>query len=402
MMVTTASRRVTCGTGTVIAGRVLALPPIRDQTAEATATGGAFTRFNLVDFPPEVVSLVCHEISDRATLAFLCRTSRAFLSIAQHVLYHTVDLEELPESLIISFFVAVADRSHLAARVHSLTVQIPGRIMHRNFAEKFAAALRVCEKMKDLAILRRKNGFWKKDTDNTWIFDDCQFHLTTFINSYFEFGRKLLPFLENQPHLRVLAATGDPHGVIHPEVFDPPRVPNVVAVCGDIQFLPKERPLEKVETSLIGQRDIDLLPILRRFSATLTTLNLRFTLWCHPTEVIRLLSDLCPALRHLAVMELGSRGPIRTLASCLPETPTYLMAFTQLETFAFILVAGSNEQGDASSKAWMVVDACPTLRRVVVGDQHRSCMATRTVVGGTVILTEGKRVTLDDVSMFWE
>nr|GAT44952.1 predicted protein [Mycena chlorophos] len=403
-MATAATRRIT--RGAVIAGRVPALPSIRDLTA-STNKGGAFLQLNPVDLPPEVVSLICEEVCDRETLAYLCRTSRAFLSIAQHALYQTVELEDLPESSIMPFFLAVAHRSHLAARVHSLTVQIPpGRAMRQEFAEKFATALRVCVNLKDLAILCRKNALPNTDTDHTWIFDYCQFHLTTFVNSYFEFGRKLLPFLEGQSQLRVLVANRG-LTMIHPEIFSPPRMPNLVAVCGYIKFLSKERPLERIETSLVVREDIAVLPIFGHFSATLTTLNLLITQRLFPAEVMRQVSGLCPALRHFVVRELHTSNPRRTLglAASLPENPTYLMAFTQLETFAFILVAGSNERGDASLKAAarMVADACPTLRRVVVGNQHRgSCMAARTVVGGMVTLTEGKRVTLDDVSMFWE
>ncbi|KAF7305779.1 hypothetical protein HMN09_00731600 [Mycena chlorophos] len=311
-MATTTPRRVT--RGAVIAGRVPALPSIRDLTNPKIAESNALPNLNPVDLPPEVLSLICDElVAYRKTLACLCRTSRTFHRIAQHVLYHIVDLEDLPESLVISFFQAVARRPHLGARVHSLTIPIRAKVVRQDsdFAETFAAALRACVNLEDLSILADRDALRNRVPKPPWIFHECPpFRLTTFVNSYFDFGPELVKFLESQPTLRVLAAPGasSSHAIIKPV----PKLPNVVALCMHINFLSQsvveQWPLERIETSLPMRHDFRLLHTLGRYSTTLITLNLAVALWFPPAEIIRQVSGLCPALRHFAITELHGFG----------------------------------------------------------------------------------------------
>ncbi|KAF7305786.1 hypothetical protein HMN09_00732400 [Mycena chlorophos] len=396
-MAANAPRRVT--RGAVIAGRPAALSSIQGIT-----TGDALPHINPIELNLDLMCLICFEVTDRKTLARLCRVSRAFRDAAQPVLHKTVDIASgvNSEPRTKRWLVAALRYPDLAARVRTLVIQIPDQ---PDDADAFGAAFRACINLRELHTLRirptpKRNA---NKATNTVMLKDCSLRLRTFVNSYFTFGPNLAEFLSGQPQLRVLV--GPDAAPINKQLFT--HLPNLVAVEADIGSLPDGRPLERIATALLenGISDIACLSV---YSATLTTLTLTVDSSQKPAEVIRAVGAACPRLRHLLVTENHVPSPVTGRRSTpfrgLPiDDTTYLAAFGELQTLGLLTTTGPDRKEYVVPMARSAIEGCATLRRVIVSTKRRSCIARRADADGTITLEEqGQIYRFDKMSMLLE
>nr|GAT57492.1 predicted protein [Mycena chlorophos] len=358
--------------------------------------------------------LICFEVTDRKTLARLCRVSRAFRDAAQRVLYKTVDLGDDSEHRIKRWLAFAPRHTDLAARVRTLVIRIPDQ---PDDVDAFGAAFRACVNLKERHTLRirtRRFEFgptskYANKATNTAMLKDCSFQLSTFVNSYFAFGPKLAGFLGGQPQLRVLV--GPDAASINKQLFKAPHLPNLVAAEADISSLPDGRPLERIATAIL-ENGISDIARLEAYSATLTALNLAVD-WSHkPADVVRAVGGVCPRLRHLVIREHSSATLYEIRCTMPPargrpfyvglptDNTTYLDGFLELETFGLFTTSGPDQKEYVVTMAQSTIEACATLRRVVISTSRRNCIASKADTDGTITLEEqGNKFRFNNMSM---
>ncbi|KAJ7141130.1 hypothetical protein C8R44DRAFT_241287 [Mycena epipterygia] len=254
--------------------------------------------------PPEICALICDEVEDPGSLALLCRTSRVFQDRAQRTLYHSVDLQGCSRSMrsLKSWCLAVTRHSHLAERVHALSLFLPANLEAPD-AEKVARALSRCVNLKELDVSGETfaNGR-RPDCVQHWMLS-CPFRLTKFTNSYFDSSSPLMMayhFWNVQSEIRVLSILDR----LAPFPCSGEHLPNLIAVrVPTFLGLPAGRPLQRLETEFPSDLDYSSLA---QYSQTLTTLNLLRT-WVSPhfpiSYTLESIAGLLPALVHLGIAE---------------------------------------------------------------------------------------------------
>ncbi|KAJ7288035.1 hypothetical protein C8J57DRAFT_1278794 [Mycena rebaudengoi] len=181
--------------------------------------------------PPEICAHIC-ELIDPSLLGPACRVSRVFRDEGQLFLFRSVDLRSCDIKSVRSWCLAVIRHSHLAERVHTLSLQLPNELDPAD-AARISSAFRKCVNLKSLAVFYDQN---------------CPFQLTAFINSYFESGG-LREFWDMQPDIRLLSFP-EPCTHCWGPMPDDSQLPNLIAVeiADDIQlgtFI--TRPLQRIQ-----------------------------------------------------------------------------------------------------------------------------------------------------------
>ncbi|KAJ7502495.1 hypothetical protein B0H11DRAFT_640524 [Mycena galericulata] len=255
----------------------------------------------LARLPPEICAAICSDVEDVASLLNLCRTSRLFRVQAQRLLYHSVDLRGRSMRSIKSWALAVTRHSHLAERVHTLALQLPGTVtLDASDATKIGRALNKCVNLKDLKISGEvyANGSRPRSLHG-WMINESPFRLVNFENSYFDLDW-IQSFWKLQSEIRILSF---PH-FFSRFPFSPEELPNLIAVAGFyVQDLPVGRPLQRIQMRLYGN-----LSLLAQYARTLSILNLLQEGISHVSGhtlsgVLVTIADSLPNLVHLGIAE---------------------------------------------------------------------------------------------------
>ncbi|KAJ7141117.1 hypothetical protein C8R44DRAFT_866768 [Mycena epipterygia] len=361
--------------------------------------------------PPEICALICDKVEEPKTLARLCRTSRLFRDQGQRILYHTVDLQGCSRSMrsLKSWCLAVTRHSHLAKRVHALSLFLPANLETPD-AEKVAHALVRCVNLKELDVSGETFARGRRpDSVQMWMID-CPFRLTKFTDSYFQCDIWGFKFWTVQSEIRVLSL---PDPLARFPCSDE-QLPNLIAIRVPTFFgLPAGRPLQRLETGFPNGLNYSSLA---QYSQTLTTLNLLRKSVCPNVTISNTLESIAgvlPALVHLGIAELVKEVSLKE------QTPTSsLQKFPRLETFVLHVrtvtqfedpnlnhIYEMDAPADLEALGLDIMIARPTLRRTAIGaeavlGQELSCVLTRSP-GAGVHFDVGTDLNFDQVSMFW-
>ncbi|KAF7295953.1 hypothetical protein MKEN_01409800 [Mycena kentingensis (nom. inval.)] len=403
------------------------------------------------DAPNEVLMLICEQASPD-TLVALCQTSRPFLDVAQHVLFYSIDLLEYSSRRLRSWCLAIRKHPHLAQRVHTLCIGLPDMdSLPPDNATRFLNAIQSCINLKELEIrsilaeeMARNNG--------SWLLEGCTFALTHLTNTYFSPGH-LMTILRNLPALRFLSFPASKRGLgdslpsadamiqLREEMTDEeyesekmPDLPHLIAFDGHAVELQPEWRLERIQVTF---EEAKLEPLFR-YSSTLTTLNLVSQVYngrglFSASTAVNHVSRNLPNLLHFAVVD-----PKTDVGGYWAEVPVLapecsVQRFTRLETFTLIVrdnvdafattpvAAGggqlapgelyvSERPADMELLAQHTIEACPTLRRVVIGvtvmdfniitKEEATYTATRAPMGEVEVVV-GDEIDFEPLSMFW-
>ncbi|KAJ7368993.1 hypothetical protein DFH08DRAFT_947874 [Mycena albidolilacea] len=230
--------------------------------------------------PPEICGAICAEVKElRGNLAVLCTTSRNFCREAQRILYHSVDLQGREMRATKSWARAVTQYTHLAERMHALTLQLPSiESLDVSDIAKIVKVLSRCINLKELCGVPE------------CMISACPFRLQKFENLAPFKGWWDDDFWKTQTEIRVLSLTYFP-----PSLENQLPVPNLIALRIAVLHNLPERPLQRVETGF----HTDLTP-LARYSRTLTTLNLQGEWYLSPiTQILAAIAASFPSLLHL-------------------------------------------------------------------------------------------------------
>ncbi|KAJ7807086.1 hypothetical protein B0H14DRAFT_3152676 [Mycena olivaceomarginata] len=251
-----------------------------------------------------------------------------------------------------------------------------------------------------------------------WIITKCPFSLTKFSNSYFK-NSFLAQFWTPQSENRVLAI---PTCTNDFPVYDD-QLPNLIALeIGDVQALPVDRPLQRIQLRW-GRNvaaDLDQLSSLGRYSATLTTLNLlqtSVTQRISTREIFDTVSLGLPGLLHLGITEIGESliasrkiirlAPWRNSPTLRPSSSTAKPSPDSTYEFGDLL--------SLQIFGLSIMNACPTLRRADIGShvspatdiwypgskkRELACTLTRSP-DGDVESVCATRFDFHAVGMFW-
>ncbi|KAJ7141131.1 hypothetical protein C8R44DRAFT_241318 [Mycena epipterygia] len=353
--------------------------------------------------PPEIFASICDEVAEAEALALLCRTSRLFQNQAQRMLYHTVDLQARGMRSVKSWSLAVIRHSHLAERVHTLSLLLPANLEPTD-AAKIKHALSRCVNLKELTLSGRR-----PDSIYGWMINECTFRLTKFANSYFE-SRWIEDFWASQSTIRVLSYSH------YSFPCSDEQLPNLIAVKStQLSGLPARRPLQRIET--IGfQHHLDYSH-LEQYRGTLTTLNLlreRVDWEATLARTLIVIADFVPALLHLGIVEVRKDDFAQ-----IELTPTEaLQKFPRIETFILHVrtvtqfkdpnsdrIYEMDTAADLEALGLEIMATCPTLRRTAMGaeavlDHELSCVLTKSP-GDGIHSEVGTNFDFDAVSMFW-
>ncbi|KAJ7162246.1 hypothetical protein C8R46DRAFT_346577 [Mycena filopes] len=231
-----------------------------------------------------------------------------------------------------SWCLAVTRHSHLAERVHALSLQLPESTgLSPADGTKIYGALMRCVNLKQLKVVFEKTSTNSgPNSIHGWLINDCPFRLTQFTNSYFHFGW-IEEFWEAQSEIRVLSAP-DSSALALKTLGD--WLPNLIAVkTAYVQALPDGRPLERIEAGFAHRRDFSPLA---QYSRTLTTLNLVrqwFDRDASFFDAITAIAELLPALVNFGITEVDrQRYPVTE-----PSCGRIFHRFSRLETFVFLV-----------------------------------------------------------------
>ncbi|KAJ7162249.1 hypothetical protein C8R46DRAFT_1353232 [Mycena filopes] len=360
--------------------------------------------------PAEICAFIFAEL-EPSTLFVLCRTCRLFLHQAQRILFRSVDLERGSMRFTKSWCRAVTLHSHLAERVHTLSLQIPEALqLDPADGTKIHAALMRCVNLKRLKVVFERSSLNAPRTSSYgWLINNCPFRLTQFTNSYFDNGC-IEKFWKAQSELRVLS--GAPSGSLE---FPDDSLPNLIAVkVNEMRRPPAGRPLQRIEAGFAYHQDYSPLA---QYSRTLTTLNLvrqwsdrNVTLF----NTITLIAELLPGLVNLGITEINRRRPHYVMVESNLDKP--LKKFRRLETFVLLLRNTTRVESDRyydlaeedhlRDFGCTIMEASATLHRTVVGshfqaDQEITCILTRGP-DGSIHCEKGIKFDFDTMSMFWE
>ncbi|KAJ7288029.1 hypothetical protein C8J57DRAFT_1278767 [Mycena rebaudengoi] len=368
--------------------------------------------------PPEIYAYICEQV-DPAQLGPVCRVSRLLRDQAQRILYRTVDLRGRKIKSVRSWCLAVTRHSHLAERVHSLSLQPPSDLDPAD-AERISIALRKCTNLKSLTVLRVRIPYTSGSL-HTWMLEDCPFRLTAFTNSYFNPGR-LEKVWDTQREIRVLS---------FPETFPPSAftmnpgtpLPNLIALevpchgpLGAMRHLANiNRPLQRIQMQVVQS-----LPDLSQFSRTLTTLTLGRSAWYtgNPSieDIFLSVARMLPELLHLGISEpkaamyhaedvpinaLGRFSRIETLVLELSSIVRFARHTSNPSIFFHL-----DSPDNLHEFGLTIMQACPTLRQTALAittpaAEKFTCILARTLGSDTIHAEAGTSFNFDAVSKFW-
>ncbi|KAJ7274252.1 hypothetical protein C8J57DRAFT_1315048 [Mycena rebaudengoi] len=152
--------------------------------------------------PPEICAHIC-ELIDPSLLGPVCRVSRVFRDEGQLFLFRSVDLRSCDIKSVRSWCLAVIRHSHLAERVHTLSLQLPDKLDPAD-AGRISSSFRKCVNLKSLAVFYDRSSPRTSASVYIWMLENCTFRLTAFTNSYFE-SEELKEFWDMQPDIRLLS-----------------------------------------------------------------------------------------------------------------------------------------------------------------------------------------------------
>ncbi|KAJ7735026.1 hypothetical protein B0H16DRAFT_1695739 [Mycena metata] len=391
-------------------------------------------RRSTLALPPEICAHICEDVT-RKDLVTLCRTSRSFGNQAQRMLYHTVDLSRSTLRALVSWCLAVTRRSHLAERVHTLSLGLPGDLSSSSDVGKITRALSKCLNLKELTVHGNAFGSfgpsWESTTTATqgWIINKCPFRLTKFHNGYFK-NSFLAEFWTPQTEIRVLAI---PNCYDRFPAFDD-QLPHLVALeVGGVAALPEDRALKRIQLHWRRYAGVDDLSTLSRFSATLTTFNLIQTLVQPHVSTLQILNKLAhelPALLHLGIIEtdeytrvearFSEVDPLTALAK-FPRLQTFVLYCQRITGFSSLINAHAgyklDDPAELEAFGQAIMQASPPLQRAVVAARsysgtprhwhagsHRreyTCILKRTA-DEAITSEAGTRFEFREFSMFWD
>ncbi|KAJ7646564.1 hypothetical protein FB45DRAFT_890786 [Roridomyces roridus] len=389
--------------------------------------------------PPEICALICEEIglARKRDLLALCRVSRLFRDQVQRLLYRVIDFSKSGPKRLESWCTAVSRSPQLAERIHTLILELDPNIALSSNMAKLARALAKCVNLKELTVRDGSSGRIRTHSVEYpsiqgWVLNTCKFRLTKFDNSFFNTSM-LSQFWNVQCDLRLLSTCHQ--GDSFP--FHAEQLPNLIGlvVCG-MRALPATRPLERIELYTYPLSTLDhLVPALVPYSPTLDTLNLlhNLTEW-DATQTLSIFSHVA-----LAVPDLLHFGFVERLSDVFSylqdvESPAdipfvSLSKFRRLETFFYYShntvefvdhttgeLYDLSHPADLEAFGRLAMNACPTLRRVVVAyalhkpvstraakpkDPDVVCTVTRGVAGTDFHVEHGTKFDFSKTSMFW-
>ncbi|KAF7294051.1 hypothetical protein MKEN_01451500 [Mycena kentingensis (nom. inval.)] len=275
-------------------------------------------RCGINDAPNEILLLICKELP-RGTLATLCRTSRALLGVAQHVLYVQISLADYAYGLkrLRSWCLAINAHPHLATRVQSLVLRLPNlgslpESLSFDDAHQLQAALRRCTRLQRLAIFKADRSA-RRGCNAAWLLGGCAFRLHGLINEYFALDDDFASFLSQQTELRRLSLDHIERtctGARYLGAFSGEAMRNVItASVPDHRDLRPEWRLERLEIAYRVSSNDALR--LQDYVRTLTVLNIltpenwRYSRVCLADSVDPI-SKLLPNLVHFAAVDIIS------------------------------------------------------------------------------------------------
>ncbi|KAJ7141105.1 hypothetical protein C8R44DRAFT_762743, partial [Mycena epipterygia] len=288
--------------------------------------------------PPEICASICGEVAEAGDLALLCRT--AFSCI----LYHTHSLK--------SWCLSVTRHSHLAERVHTLSLPIP-RGLEVPVAIKIGRALSRCVNLKEL---------------NT---------------------------------------SGEAYDANGPRTVDIYGEGSIKEFWNALQRIETGFRHTQLEYSSLGQyaRTLTTLNLLREWPDHNVTI----------LDALISIADLLPRLLHLGIVELKKNPytlvehpPVLTFQKFL-RLETFILhvrTVTQFKDPNSDLIYEMDAAADLEALGSAIMMACPTLRRTAMGaeaksDQELTCILTR-LPGGGIHSEAGTELNFDAVSMFWD
>ncbi|KAJ7466960.1 hypothetical protein FB451DRAFT_1560914 [Mycena latifolia] len=368
----------------------------------------------LLQLPPEICAKICEDL-ERADLIRLCRISRLFRDQAQRLMYRTVDLRWCSPQALRSWCLAVTH------------------------AAKVTRALGKCLHLKELFIYSESSNilYPSPNAIQGWIINKAPFRLTKFTNSYFK-NSFISQFWSAQSDIQVLSIPCCSESF--PCYED--QLPNLIALeVASAPALPPDRELQRIQLRLIRSIEhLAQLSALSRFSPTLTTLNiLQRGVVNHQQistrDVFQIVAREVPGLLHFGITDGDEASHAPRSRRSAPESiivedsPVSALAkLTRLETFILHSksILGFNDsalhhrthklENQAGLRAFgmAIMDACPALRRAIVGTRifgprHTSLLPessalkwtlTRTA-GGEIRAEYGTTLDFEENSMFW-
>ncbi|KAJ7233931.1 hypothetical protein C8J57DRAFT_159705 [Mycena rebaudengoi] len=355
---------------------------------------------SLLLLPAETCASICDHMA-RADLGTMCRISARFQGQAQRILYQTVELEGSTRALK-SWCVAVTQHSHLAERVHSITLRLPDRLDPSD-PTIISHALSRCVNLEYLAILHEV-GSSPHNSVCGWMMDQCKFKLTTFTNSYFKVDSIPKAFWDAQSQIKVLSMPD----CDAPFPCSDTQLPNLIAVQLPLRALPtEERPLQRIQTLFQPA-----LGFLAQWSSSLTTVNLlrySFQRQVFMSDVVSRAAAAVPELLHFSINEPDSMPMAVELSPVLA-----FRKFTRLETLILQTRSVVGFYGEDMGIAYemgtpaalekfgcAIIEVCPTLREVYIGSEvvkgmEVTCLLRRDVSGGI----HGSAFDFDRISKF--
>ncbi|KAJ7049998.1 hypothetical protein C8F01DRAFT_718854 [Mycena amicta] len=274
------------------------------------ARAKARTRFASVatapPLPPEICSLIC-DLLGREDLIRACTVSRLFRDQAQRLLFHTVDLTGYKCAALMPWCSVVSRNAQLAGHIRALLLQLPSP---QTFAltsdiAKLSRALAKCSEITELTILSSCDisgeVCYGGDSIQSWVISQASFRLTKFGNGFFR-NTQLSRFWNAQRDIRVLSLMNLGAGTSSPFPLRDDQLPNLIGLrVGSTFSLPEQRPLQRIQ--LCRPSPAEALLDLKRFSLTLTTLDLVEIDAQDMQEAIHVIARALPMLVHLGLLE---------------------------------------------------------------------------------------------------
>lgn len=206
--------------------------------------------------------------------------------------------------LVKSWCLAVTRHPPLAARVHSLSIQLPNDLEVAD-TQKLIRALALCVNTKRLRVLHDPD-FAPDSCVATWILEECPFQLEQLSNTYFSFFSEGPAFklFDLQPDLRLLSL---PSAYLSP--CSETQLRSLIAIDAPLHIvasLPGARPLERIQIHCERSAFAGGLSALSRYAPTLKTLTIvrEGAEWGSSTvDIVHEIARALPALSHFGINE---------------------------------------------------------------------------------------------------
>ena len=252
--------------------------PSTTPNSPTTATGGRL--------PLELYSHLISLVDLLSSLRQICLVCKFFCNEGRRRLYHEVDL---PMRHISPFAWTVANYSHLARRVRSITITLPSHMMSMNNSQGKDIVAIVLQSLTDLENL---DIYGQSRIQLQKLLDVTSPHLKRFRSSVY-ICQEVIDSLASRPGLRELVVPDSYPGFqpVVPEVFLPRLEILCLPMCLMHHITKMNCPLTHLAIDLTPYRDLEsIVPgIVSHFGETLQNLSL---VRLAPTQVHR----LCPMI----------------------------------------------------------------------------------------------------------